>query len=47
MLQKARARYHKYKGRYTEVAKAYQDLERENGKIKTVMQQTQVCDLTQ
>ena len=42
MLQKARARYHKYKGRYSDVAKAYQDLERENGKIKTVMQQTQV-----
>ena len=38
MLQKARARYHKYKGRYSDVAKAYQDLERENGKIKTVMQ---------
>ena len=45
MLQKARARYHKYKGRYSDVAKAYQDLERENGKIKNVMQQTQVIYL--
>ena len=42
MLQKARARYHKYKGRYTDLSKAFQDLERENGKIKGVMQQTQV-----
>ena len=41
MLQKSRARYHKYKGRYTDLAKAFQDLERENGKIKSVMQQTQ------
>jgi hypothetical protein len=42
MLQKARARYHKYKGRYTDVARAFQDLEKENSKIKTVMHQTQV-----
>ena len=42
MLQKARARYHKYKGRYTDLSKAFQDLERENGKVKGVMQQTQV-----
>ena len=41
MLQKSRARYHKYKGRYSDLAKAFQDLERENGKIKGVMQQTQ------
>ena len=41
MLQKARGRYHKYKGRYSDLVKGYQDLERENGKIKTVMQQTQ------
>jgi len=41
MLQKARARYHKYKGRYTDLSKAFQDLERENGKVKGVMQQTQ------
>lgn len=41
MLQKSRGRYHKYKGRYSDLVKAYQDLERENGKIKTVMQQTQ------
>merc|ERR1712029_1176597 len=31
----------KYKGRYTDLPKAFQDLERENGKIKGVMQQTQ------
>ena len=42
MLQKTRARYHKYKGRYADVAKAYKDLEGENGKVKNVMQQTQV-----
>ncbi len=42
MLQKTRTRYHKYKGRYTDIAKAYNDLENENGKVKNVMQQTQV-----
>ena len=42
MLQKSRARYHKYKGRAADVVKAYQELEAENGKIKNVMQQTQV-----
>ena len=42
MLQKSRARYHKYKGRCTDVVKAYKELEAENGKIKNVMQQTQV-----
>ena len=44
MLQKARARYHKYKGRAADVVKAYQDLEAENAKIKNVMQQTQVLN---
>lgn len=42
MLQKTRARYHKYKGRYTDVAKAYTELESENAKVKNIMQQTQV-----
>lgn len=37
-----RARYHKYKGRYTDVIKAYTDLQNENAKVKNVMQQTQV-----
>lgn len=41
MLGKMRARYHKYKGRYTDLARAYKDLEVENGKIKQVMQTTQ------
>ena len=45
MLQKSRARYHKYKGRYADVAKAYTDLDNENQKIKNVMQQTQVIIL--
>ena len=35
MLQKARARYHKYKGRYSDLVKGYQDLERENGKLRS------------
>merc|ERR1712013_679150 len=34
-------RYHKYKGRYTDLAKAYRELEGENKKVKEVMQQTQ------
>ena len=42
MLQKMRTRYHKYKGRYVEVAKAYTELEAEKAKIANVMQQTQV-----
>ena len=42
MLQKTRTRYHKYKGRYQDVAKAYTDLQVENEKVKAVMQQTQV-----
>lgn len=41
MLQKMRTRYHKYKGRYGDVAKAYTELQMENDKVKTVMQQTQ------
>ncbi len=42
MLQKSRARYHKYKGRYSDLTTAYRDLEAENKKVKEVMQQTQV-----
>eukprot|EP00092_Neocalanus_flemingeri_P054245 GFUD01063881.1.p1 GENE.GFUD01063881.1~~GFUD01063881.1.p1 ORF type:complete len:1583 (+),score=606.32 GFUD01063881.1:211-4959(+) len=41
MLSKMRGRYHKYKGRYTDLAKAYRELEGENKKVKEVMQQTQ------
>merc|ERR1712223_1195834 len=41
MLQKTRSRYHKYKGRYADVANAYGQLENENEKVKNVMQQTQ------
>merc|ERR1712141_987316 len=41
MLQKSRTRYHKYKGRYADVANAYGQLENENEKVKNVMQQTQ------
>ena len=37
-------RYHKYKGRFTDLAQAYKDLEAENQKVKDVMQQTQVRD---
>ena len=47
MLQKMRSRYHKYKGRYADAAKAYTELEVENTKVKNIMQQTQVqrdCD---
>ena len=38
-------RYHKYKGRFTDLAQAYKDLEAENQKVKDVMQQTQVGDV--
>merc|ERR1719410_2447804 len=41
MVSKMRARYHKYKGRYTDLGKAYRDLQAENKKVKEVMQQTQ------
>lgn len=41
MLSKARARYHKYKGRYADLSRAYTDLQTENKKVKEVMQQTQ------
>jgi hypothetical protein len=41
MLTKMRARYHKYKGRYSDLARHYRELEAENRKVKEVMQQTQ------
>ena len=41
MLSKMRGRYHKYKGRYTDLGKAYRELQSENKKVKDVMQQTQ------
>ena len=41
------SRYHKYKGRFTDLATAYKELEGENQKVKDVMQQTQVSRNTQ
>jgi len=41
MLAKMRTRYHKYKGRYADLAKAYRQIQAENEKVKEVMQQTQ------
>ena len=46
-MNKSIFRYHKYKGRFSDVAQAYKDLEAENQKIKDVMQQTQVRRMTQ
>ena len=40
-FQKAQMRYHKYRGRYTDLAKHYKDLERENSKMKSVLVETQ------
>lgn len=34
--QKMRARYHKYKGRYADLAKHYRELEREREKVKVI-----------
>ena len=33
-FQKMRTRYHKYKGRYADLAKHYKDLEREKDRVK-------------
>ena len=41
-INKSIYRYHKYKGRFSDLAQAYKDLEAENQKVKDVMQQTQV-----
>ncbi|CAH0549022.1 unnamed protein product [Brassicogethes aeneus] len=40
-FQKSQMRYHKYRGRYTDLAKHYKELERENGKMKSVLVETQ------
>ncbi|KAK4877808.1 hypothetical protein RN001_010314 [Aquatica leii] len=40
-FQKAQMRYHKYRGRYTDIANHYRELERENGKMKSVLVETQ------
>lgn len=37
-FQKAQMRYHKYRGRYTDLATHYKELERENGKMKVSYQ---------
>lgn len=33
-FQKSQTRYHKYRGRFTDLARHYKDLERENAKMK-------------
>ncbi|XP_017777260.1 PREDICTED: golgin subfamily A member 4 [Nicrophorus vespilloides] len=38
---KAQMRYHKYRGRYTDLANHYKELERENAKMKAVLVETQ------
>ncbi|KAF5272801.1 hypothetical protein FQA39_LY07828 [Lamprigera yunnana] len=40
-FQKAQLRYHKYRGRYTDIANHYRELEKENGKIKSILEETQ------
>jgi chromosome segregation ATPase len=40
-FKKAQMRYHKYRGRYTDLAKHYKELERENTKMKSVLVETQ------
>ncbi|KAK5638936.1 hypothetical protein RI129_013231 [Pyrocoelia pectoralis] len=40
-FQKAQMRYHKYRGRYTDIKNYYKELEKENGKIKQVLVETQ------
>lgn len=35
-FQKAQMRYHKYRGRYTDLANHYKELERENSKMKVM-----------
>ncbi|KAL1501460.1 hypothetical protein ABEB36_006776 [Hypothenemus hampei] len=39
--QKSQMRYHKYRGRYTDLFRHYRELERENAKIKAVLADTQ------
>ncbi|XP_056632429.1 golgin subfamily A member 4-like [Diorhabda sublineata] len=40
-FQKSQLRYHKYRGRYTDLSRHYKDLERENAKMKSVLVETQ------
>ncbi|KAI4454685.1 golgin [Holotrichia oblita] len=40
-FQKAQMRYHKYRGRYTDLANHYKILEKENAKIRTILVDTQ------
>uniref|UniRef100_A0A1Y1N6K8 GRIP domain-containing protein n=1 Tax=Photinus pyralis TaxID=7054 RepID=A0A1Y1N6K8_PHOPY len=40
-FQKAQLRYHKYRGRYADIKNYYKELEKENGKIKQVLVETQ------
>ncbi|XP_076167999.1 uncharacterized protein LOC143147042 isoform X2 [Ptiloglossa arizonensis] len=39
--RKVQAKYHKYRGRYTDLATHYRDLERENTKLKSVLVESQ------
>ncbi|XP_071454751.1 golgin subfamily A member 4-like isoform X2 [Hetaerina americana] len=39
--RKTQSRYHKYKGRYVDLARHFKELERQNGKIKVVLTETQ------
>ncbi|CAG9767892.1 unnamed protein product [Ceutorhynchus assimilis] len=40
-FKKSQLRYHKYRGRYTDLARHYKELERENAKMKSVLVETQ------
>ncbi|XP_023014792.2 golgin subfamily A member Golgin-245 [Leptinotarsa decemlineata] len=40
-FQKSQMRYHKYRGRFTDLSRHYKDLERENAKMKSVLVETQ------
>ncbi|KAJ8916653.1 hypothetical protein NQ315_000298 [Exocentrus adspersus] len=40
-FQKSQMRYHKYRGRYTDLAKHYKEMEREVSKMKSVLVETQ------
>lgn len=40
-FQKAQMRYHKYRGRYTDLANHYKELERDNTKMKVILTKLQ------
>nr|CAI5843378.1 unnamed protein product [Callosobruchus analis] len=40
-FQKSQSRYHKYRGRYTDLGRHYKELEKENSKMKSVLVETQ------